>query len=140
MLFYSEPIDATKSRRVPTDLEIRRSKTRHMERIFAITRHSPASDEIICIVLRNDSIDDAARREPAEPEFDASQYPAAEEKGYPFITAIFLHFVPGFGRLRTGTYQAGQYETFSLSVGKGVPCHIRIAGSLATDSAAGDGS
>jgi len=103
-LFDSQPIDVTKSRRVPTDLEIRRSKTRHMKRIFATTCYSPASNEIICIVLRNDSIDDAARLEPAEPEFDASQYRAAEEKGYPFITGIFLHVVPGFGRLMTGTY------------------------------------
>jgi hypothetical protein len=33
-----------------------------------MTRDSPASDEIIRIVLRNDSIDDAAHLEPAEPD------------------------------------------------------------------------
>jgi hypothetical protein len=124
-LFYGQPMDVKKTRRIPTDLEIRRSKSGHMEQIFATKCYSPASDEIVCIVLRNDPIDRAARLEPPELEFDLEQYPDAEEKGYLFITGIFLEFLPDFGRPRTGTYQAGQYETFSFRI-REVQCHIRI--------------
>lgn len=127
-LFFGQPFDVEKTRRIPTDLEISRSKFGQMDRIFATKCDSPASHDSVCIVLQNDPIDKAAQIQPPEPEFHLDQYPSAEEAGYLFITAIFLHFTPNFERPRTRTHQASEYdsyETFSFRI-KDVKCLIRI--------------
>jgi hypothetical protein len=124
-LFFGQPIDVKKTRQIPTDLEISTSKSKQMERIFTTKCDSAASNDVICIVLRNDPIGKAALIEPQESEFHLDQYPSAEEDGYLFITAIFLHFTPNFERPQTKTYQAGQYEIFSFTI-KDVKCLIRI--------------
>ena len=118
-------MDVKKTRRIPTELEISRSKSGQMERIFATKCDSPVSHDSVCIVLRNDPIEMAERIEPPEPEFHLDQYPSAAEAGYLFITAVFFHFTPGFERPRTGSRQTGEYETFSVKI-RDVRCLIRI--------------
>jgi len=124
-LFYGQPNDVKKTRRIPTDLEIRRSESGEMTQLFAATSDFPASNDTVCIVLRNDPIEKAARNEPQEPEFHLDQYPSAEKAGYLFITAVFLHFTPNFERPRTGIQSAGEYETFLLVIND-VKCLIGI--------------
>src|SRR3954447_16411796 len=60
-------------------------------------------------------------------EFHLEKYPAAERDGHLFITTVCFSFTPDFSNPLTGTYAAGQNETFSFRV-KDVPCLIRIFG------------
>lgn len=124
-LFYGQPIDVKKTRRIPTDLEVSAVKSGQLERVFATKCSFPPSHDRICILIGSDPIDRAARNEPFESDLDLLRYPSAEKSGYLFIDAVFLHFTPDFSRPRIRPLQSGEYETFSFQT-RGVTCLIRI--------------
>ncbi|KAH0565586.1 hypothetical protein GP486_001019 [Trichoglossum hirsutum] len=124
-LFYGQPIDVNKTRQIPTDLKIGACKTGQIEQIFASKGDCITGKNGVGIIILNDPIHKAAQLEPQDPEFRLDNYPAAEKDGYLFITAICLHFTPNFSSPRTGTYAAGQNETFLFKI-KDVHCFIRI--------------
>ena len=122
-LFFGQPINVSETRRFPTYLEINGLISGQLKRIFATSSDFHTNSDSAGIVIPNNPIDKASRVELRAPEPDLQQYPSAEEAGYLFITAVFLHFTPNFETPRTGTYQAGAHETFSFRI-KGVQCHI----------------
>jgi hypothetical protein len=124
-LFFGQPIDVTKTRRIPTDLEISACKAGQMEQIFTGKGDNITSKNGVGIIILNDPIHKAAQLEPPGPELHLDKYPAAEKDGYLFITAICLCFKPNFSIPRSGTYASGQNETFSFRI-KDVNCLIRI--------------
>jgi hypothetical protein len=124
-LFFGQPIDVAKTRRIPTDLEIGARKGGRMEQIFATKGDCIASKNGIGLTILNDPIHKAAQLESQDPEFHLDKYPTAERDGHLFITAICLSFTPNFSNPRTGTYASGQNETFSFRI-KDVHCFLRI--------------
>ena len=123
-LFFGQPIDVKKTRRIPTELEISTVKSQRMQRIFT-SKGGQATDGGVCITIRNDPVDTTAQTEPEESEFQLDKYPNAERNGHLFITAIVFHFSPDFSKPQTGTQRAGVYETFAFQINN-VGCLIRI--------------
>lgn len=124
-LFFGQPIDVEKTRRIPTDLEICASKAGRMEQIFVSKGDSITSTTGVRLIILEDPIHKTTQREPQGSEFHIDKYPTAEKDGYLFITATCLSFKPDFSNPLSGTYAAGQTETFSFKI-KDVRCLIRI--------------
>ncbi|KAL8686782.1 MAG: hypothetical protein Q9218_006869 [Villophora microphyllina] len=124
-LFFGQPIDVAKTRRIPTELEIRASKAGRMELVFVSKGDHIASNGNIGLVILHDPIHKAARMDVHNPQLHLDMYPTAEKNGYLFITAVCLHFSPDFSNPRTGTFATGKPETFSFDI-KDVHCLLRI--------------
>ncbi|KAL9086665.1 MAG: hypothetical protein Q9165_006984 [Trypethelium subeluteriae] len=124
-LFFGQPIDVKKTRRIATGLEISAVQSKRMKRIFAAKSDSAADGEGLRITIQNDPIDASAQTEPEEPDFQLANYPDAERDGYLFITAIVLQYPLDFSRPQRRIQRGGEYETFAFIV-KDVQCLIRI--------------
>ncbi|KAL9069292.1 MAG: hypothetical protein Q9157_006210 [Trypethelium eluteriae] len=124
-LFFGQPIDVKKTRRIATELEISVAESKRIKRIFAAKGDSAADGEGIRITIQNDPIDVSTQTEPEEPNFQLENYPDAEGGSYLFITAIVLHYPLDFSRPQNRVQQGGEYETFVFRV-KDVRCLIRI--------------
>jgi hypothetical protein len=124
-LYFGQPVDVKKTRRIPTGLEIYASKAGQMEQIFTSDGSQFEGREGVGLMILNDPIHNAAQLEPQEPEFQLDKFPAAEKEGYLFMTAVCLCFTPNFSQPRNGTYVSGQDDIFSFRI-KNVNCLIRI--------------
>lgn len=125
-LFFGQPLDVKKTRQTPTYLEIHACRLGKLDQIFATQCDSLARGNTgICVIIRNDPIEKASQETLPEVKSVLDHHPSAEEAGYLFVTAVFLHLKPDFRRPRTRVYQAGALATFSFLV-RDVQCHIRI--------------
>jgi hypothetical protein len=124
-LFFGQPIDIEKTRQVPTEIEICAVKAGQLEQIFRVSIDSINSINGNSHIVLDDSVFRSNQLELLEPAFHLDNYLTAEKDGMLFITAICLQFTPDFSRPRTGTYAAGQNETF-LCKFKDIFCFIRI--------------
>lgn len=126
-LFFGQPTDVKKTRRMPISLSIDAVKDDKNMTVFSSSCEGKADDSAKCeqLIIFNDPIHRATQKTPTGPGFTLETYPTAEKQGYLFIVATCLHFKPDFARPQTQTYASGQYETFSFFVSD-VRCLIRI--------------
>ena len=124
-VWCGQPLDITKPRRFPIDLEIYRSKAGQLEPIFKTRNGHSANDNDICIIIRNDPVNKASRCDPKEPVFHLDKYPLAEKSGYLFIDALCFHFSPDFRNPRRRIRISGEYENFTFVV-RNTECYISI--------------
>ncbi|KIW14315.1 hypothetical protein PV08_07097 [Exophiala spinifera] len=124
-LFFGQPVDVKKTRRLATDLDIRACRAGELREVFVTRGNGNIGGSDIKLVILHDPVDRAALQEPEEAEFDLKKHPSAEQDRYLFITAICFHFTPDFSNPRTGTYASGQNETFLITI-RNTPCLIRI--------------
>ncbi|KAN0099764.1 Heterokaryon incompatibility protein (HET) domain containing protein [Hyaloscypha variabilis] len=124
-LFFGQPMDVEKTRRIPTYLDICASKAGRMEQIFLSKGDSITGTTGVRLIILEDPIHKTIQRETQGPEFQIDKYPTAEKDGYLFITATCLSFKPDFSKPLSGTYANGQNETFAFKI-KDVRCLIRI--------------
>jgi hypothetical protein len=124
-LFFGQPVDIEKTRRIPTDIDIRASRSGQLEQIFSSKGDIPNSTSGVRFIILEDPVHKATQWEPQGLEFNMDKCPTAEKDGYLFMTATCLSFKPDFSKPLSGTHAVGQNETFSFKV-KGVRCLIRI--------------
>jgi hypothetical protein len=125
-LFFGQPLDVKKTRRIPIPLEIcSLFGSERPNPIFISRCDTLTSATALSIVIRNDPVEKAAKFEPLETGYRLEERQSTENVNCLLITGIVLHFIPDFSDPRNGTAQAGQYETFAFKM-KETQCYLRI--------------
>jgi hypothetical protein len=128
-VWYGHPIDHTKPRRFPINLDIQRINGKQLELLFH-TSIRIADTTGMSIVTRNDPVDKAQRQDLNEPEFCFDVYPEEIQSQLLVIHAVTFNFMLDFSMPRHRTRGSGQYGFFKFPVRK-TTCFIRI---ISTDN------
>lgn len=128
-LFFGQPLDVTKTRRIPTFLQIDAIVDGTVEHLIKRDPQSCVDSSGLSILLWNDPVCVAAQsqirnRKPTAVGETLGEAPG-DRKNFLFLLAVAFQFTPDFSTPLTGTYRSGEYETFRFTV-QDVRCLIRI--------------
>ena len=129
-VWYGQPIDPTKPRRFPVNLDIQRVNGKNLERIFHTSTRSAADDTDISVVIRNDPVDKAQRHDLNEPDFYLDAYLEDIQSRLLIVDAISFTFLLDFSKPRHRNHGSGQHGLFEFPVRK-TTCFVRI---MSTDN------
>lgn len=124
-LFFGQPTDVKKTRRIPTCLQISYCKAGQMTQVFACAVDHALDDRDVKLLILHDPVHKTWENDFRETDLNLRDYPTAEMDAYLFMTAICFQFAPDFSHPQTKTFSPGQNQTFAFQV-RDIICLIRI--------------
>ena len=109
----------------PIHLQIWRASEEGLVEVFRTTQAAAEGSTNVGYSFRSDPISTAEIYDLQSPEFDLSQYPRAEDKGYLFVEAIVLHFIPDYSLPLPEFTRYPFFEYFNFTIGV-TRCRIEI--------------